>query len=200
MVKPSELPNHPLLWQSSVLAAGLVLVVGGCINRSSSPGSASVLRIGCHARVFHPPFFIDAFRVYLQGPRIPFESPQWYDRCQGRTRSGRRTPYHRSTGRFLPPFHPLGGSALRVRRFPTPSHLAMLRPLPAIPAFRSRSASRLSDPFQRPRPPFPPGLAALQSRPAVRPRGRWVSCNGRFKLRPFVSCVKGLTESVIHKR
>lgn len=130
-----------------------------------------------------PPAFLSRrFRVYLRRPRISFESPLWYDRRIAELRSGRRVPYHRDTGRFLPPFHPSGGSALRVSRRPCSSALRLPNPVLASFAFRLRSASQLPEAFRR-----------------SRPRGRWVSCNGGLKLRLSLSRVKGVVDQLIHK-
>jgi len=46
----------------------------------TSSGSAFVLPFGCQSRALPPAFLSRRRSVYLKGPRIPIESPSWYDR------------------------------------------------------------------------------------------------------------------------
>lgn len=85
---------------------------------------------------YRPPFFIDAHRVYLKGPRLPIEPPPWYDRFARQNPVGVTRPVPPERWPFLPPSRSSGGSAFRSVRFPFCPGPETGPVLPAAPAFR----------------------------------------------------------------
>jgi hypothetical protein len=128
----------------------------------------SVLPFGFWSRAFSPAFLYRRFRVYLKEPRIPLESPLWYDRFswQNPVRVTRPVPLGRC---------PLSSTLAAFRRVSllAGSLSVLLQPLGC---FRPCGLLR---PFGRFRPSCDPGLAA----------GGFL-LNGEFKLLLEFSIVK----------
>jgi hypothetical protein len=127
-----------------------------------------------------PPVFIyRRFHVYLKEPRIPIESPLWYDRFfwQNPVRVTRPVPPGRLP--FSSTFLPSGGSAFRCIRIPYASSLSAL-------AVRFRSVDHLLPvPVLRPSP-LAPDLSIFpvrfQSYDLLRP-----SCDSNLAIGRFLS-------------
>jgi hypothetical protein len=112
-----------------------------------------------------PAFIYRRFRVYLKEPRIPFESPLWYDRFfwQNPVRVTRPVPPGRC---------PFSSTLSTFRRVGLPvdslfRSLPVLRPSPFFGPFPALRPS----PFLRPLPAFRPSPFFLRSQPF----GWWAS-------------------------
>jgi hypothetical protein len=98
----------------------------------NSSDSAFVLPFGCQSRALPPAFLYRRLRVYLKEPRLPLESPLWYDRFswQNPVRVTHSVPPECWPFRF-PIYRPAGRPW--VVRFPSFSSLATFIFLPATP-------------------------------------------------------------------
>jgi hypothetical protein len=101
---------------------------------TAPPKTAFVLPFGCQSRLFPPPFFLDAYRVYLKGPRIPIESPSWYDRISWQNPVGVTRPVPPGRWPFLCPsaFRRVGLEQLRFPFFPGLATGSVLLATPAL--------------------------------------------------------------------